>query len=79
MKHEAWEKVCHLLNQEELVLVFRDLLDRNELSNLLRESRLSWLTTRIEGASEEDLAERASRAFRTNPHVARTAVEVLDS
>ncbi len=79
MKHEAWEKVCHLLNQEELVWVFRDLLDRNELSNLLRESRLSWLTTRIEGASEEDLAERASRAFRTNPHVARTAVEVLDS
>jgi len=79
MKHEAWEKVCHLLNQEELVWVFRDLLDRTELSNLLKESRLSWLTTRIEGATEEDLAERASRAFRTNPQVARTAVEILDS
>lgn len=78
MKHEAWEKVCHLLNQEELVWVFRDLLDKNELSDLLKESRLSWLTTRLEGASLEDLAERASRAFRTNPHVARTAVEVLD-
>ena len=78
MKHEAWEKVCHLLNQEELVWVFRDVLDRNELSSLLRESRLSWLTARIEGASEEDLAERAARAFRTNPHVARSAVETLD-
>jgi len=79
MKHEAWEKVCHLLNQEELVWVFRDVLDRTELSNLLKESRLSWLTTRIEGATEEDLAERASRAFRTNPQVARSAVEILDS
>jgi len=78
MKHEAWEKVCHLLNQEELVWVFRDVLDRTELSNLLKESRLSWLTTRIEGATEEDLSERAARAFRTNPHVARKAVETLD-
>jgi uncharacterized LabA/DUF88 family protein len=78
MKHEAWEKVCHLLNQEELVWVFRDVLDRNELSNLLKESKLSWLTTRLEGATLEDLAERSSRAFRTNPHVARTAVEILD-
>lgn len=67
------------MNQEELVWVFRDVLDRTELSNLLKESRLSWLTTRIEGATEEDLAERASRAFRTNLQVARTAVEILDS
>lgn len=79
MKHEAWEKICHLLNQEELLWVFRDVLDKSELSNLLKESRLSWLTTRLEGSSDEELAERAARAFRTNPHVARTAVEVLDT